>query len=105
MAKKRKKGEEPVYHPQPLNQWTDAQLVRFANDVPNFFHERAEADRAQGDLFGGWDWPTMRMVYTELCDRYDAVLAEAKWRLETKDGMLNGQKYVKTDKGWKPVEA
>lgn len=101
--KKKKLSVEPVYPAGPVNEWADSELMAYLNDLPEFFHNRAEEDRCEGDLFGGWDWPTMRVVHPELCQLFNSVRAEAVKRVE-ETGQLAGVPYVKVGKNWEPKE-
>ncbi len=58
---------------------TDDELKGAALDVRDYF-----ADYSEGDPYG-WDWPTMRAVFPELCARHDALVDEY-WRRHPRPG-------------------
>lgn len=97
-------AKEPKFHDKSLDKWTDKQLVSYCNSVLTFFNRRAKEDAAEGDIFGGWDWPTMNIVHPELCQNYRNIIAEAHARLEKNQGKLAGLQYTKTTKGWEAAE-
>lgn len=91
---------EPTF-PTPVGKMKDIRLINGMNRILAFFDREAKANYCSGDFFRGWDWPTMRMIHSYLCNKYVEMKEEAIRRLEANNGILDGKQWEKTPKGWK----
>ncbi len=91
---------EPKFS-KPVDKMKDQQLINGMQRIIDFFHRNAREGYCKGDLFGGWDWPTMNAVFPDLCAKWRELRDECHKRLEATGGVLAGREYEKKGETWK----